>query len=52
LHVDHRQKEPPVVEERKKQRMKERKENMRLIKRMITGNETENRCCDVRTGGI
>jgi hypothetical protein len=25
---------------------------MRLIKRMITGNETENSCCDVRTGGI
>jgi hypothetical protein len=39
---------PLAVEERKKGKQKD----MRMIKRMITGNGTENRCCDVRTGGI
>jgi preprotein translocase subunit YajC len=39
---------PPVVREQKK----ERKENMKMIKRMITGNEIENRCWDVRSGDI
>jgi ribose 1,5-bisphosphokinase PhnN len=48
LYVDHRQKVPPVVKERRKQA----KENKKLIKRMIKRNETENRCYDVRTDGI
>jgi len=39
---------PPVVKEKKK----ERKENLRMVKRMITGNEIENSCRDVRTGDI
>ena len=48
LHADHRQTVPPVVKEKKK----ERKENLRMVKRMITGNEIENSCRDVRTGDI
>jgi hypothetical protein len=36
----------------KEERKKERKKNTRKVKRKVTGNEIENCCLEVRTGGI